>query len=48
MYADDTVLFFHHHDLLEIEKALSKDLKLISTWLEENQLIVTSKKGKPK
>ena len=46
MYADDTVLYFHHHDLLEIEKALSNDLDTLSTWLVDNELIINLMKGK--
>lgn len=46
MYADDTVLYYHHHNIEEIEKALSEDLSTISTWLEENELIINLKKGK--
>ena len=46
MYADDTVLYFHHHDLHEIEKALSEDLNTMSKWLEDNELILNLKKGK--
>jgi hypothetical protein len=46
MYADDTVLYCHHHDLGEIEKILSEELSAVSTWLQENELILNIKKGK--
>ena len=46
LYADDTVLYYHHSDLNVIEKALSEDLATMSSWLEENEMILNLKKGK--
>ena len=46
LYAGDTVLYYHHSDLNVIEKALSEDLATMSSWLEENELILNLKKGK--
>jgi hypothetical protein len=46
MYADDTVLYYHHHNLEEIERAITEDLSTMSTWLQENELILNLKNGK--
>ena len=46
MYADDTVLYYHHQDTKEIEKAISNDISIVSTWLQDNELILNLKKGK--
>ena len=46
LYADDTVLYFHHKDLHEIEKALTNDLRTLSAWLQDNELLLNMKKGK--
>ena len=36
MYADDTVLYYSHKDMKEIEKVLSQDLCTVSKWLHKN------------
>ena len=46
LYADDTVLYFHHKDLREIEKAITNDLRTLSNWLQDNELLLNTKKGK--
>ena len=46
MYADDTVLYYSHKDVKEIEKILSQDLCTVSKWLQENELVLNLKKGK--
>ena len=46
MYADDTVLFYNHKDQQEIEKVLSKEFGILSSWLRENELILNLKEGK--
>ena len=46
MYADDTILFYSHKDMKEIEKVLSQDLFTASKWLQENELVLNLKKGK--
>ena len=46
MYADDTVLYYSHKDMKEIEKVLSQDLTTVSKWLQENELVLNLKKGK--
>ena len=46
LYADNTILYYHHSDLNVIEKALSEDLATMSSWLEENEMILNPKKGK--
>ena len=46
MYADDTILFYSHKDMKEIEKVLSQDLFTASKWLQENELVLNLTKGK--
>ena len=38
MYADDTVLYFSHKDIKNIEAALSEDMDAVAQWLQRNQL----------
>ena len=45
-YADDTVLFYCHKDKNEIEYVLNHDFRIFCEWLERNELIVNTKKGK--
>ena len=46
MYADDTVLYFHHKNLGEIERTITNDLKILSRWLRDNELLLNTKVGK--
>ena len=46
MYADDTILYYSHKDMKEIEKVLSQDLFTVSKWLQENELVLNLKKVK--
>ena len=46
MYADDTVLYFSHKDIKNIEAALSEDLDAVAQWLQRNQLVINLKKNK--
>ena len=46
MYADDTVLYYSHKDMKEIERVLSQDLCKVPKWLQENELVLNLKKGK--
>ena len=46
LYADDTVLYFHHKTLAEIERAMRVDLGILSDWLRDNELLLNLKKGK--
>ena len=46
MYADDTVIYYSHKDIEVIEKKLQDDLTSITSWLQQNQLIINMKKGK--
>ena len=46
MCADDTVLFFSHKVINEIKKILQKDFDHLCNWLEDNELIINTKKGK--
>ena len=46
MYADDTVLFCSHKDINTVQQCLEDDFRLLSHWLNDNELIVNSKKGK--
>ena len=45
-YADDTVIYFSHKDVLVIQNKLSEDCNLISRWLDSNDLIINLKPGK--
>ena len=46
MYADDTVLYFSHEDIKNIEAALSEDMDAVAQWLQRNQLVINLKKDK--
>ena len=46
MYADDTVLFYNHKDQKEIEEVLSQEFCMLSSWLQENELMLNLKEGK--
>lgn len=45
-YADDTVLYISNNDITTIEKILNEDLARFCFWLQENELIMNTKKGK--
>ena len=45
-YADDTVLYFANSKVSLIEKALNDDLKQISTFCHDNELVLNLKKTK--
>ena len=45
-YADDTVLYFANSKVSLIEKALNDDLKRISTFCHDNELVLNLKKTK--
>ena len=45
-YADDSVLFFSHKGINEIENVLSTDYDRFCYWLEQNELIVNTKKDR--
>ena len=45
-YADDTVLFYSHKSINEIETTLNHDFDRFCQWLEKNELILNTKKGK--
>jgi hypothetical protein len=45
-YADDTVLFYSHKDIGKIEQVLNEEFSYVTKWLQENELIVNTKKGK--
>ena len=42
----DTVLYYSHKDINEIENVMSFEFNLFSSWLKENELILNCKKGK--
>lgn len=46
MYADDTVLFCSHKDISEIQNQLEQDFRSFVKWLNENELVINTKKGK--
>ena len=45
-YADDTVIYLSHKNVDEISNLLNEDLDLISTYFNENELLMNLKKGK--
>ena len=45
-YADDTVIYVNSKDPIVIQNKLTEDMKNISQWLSENDLIINLKKGK--
>ena len=45
-YADDTVIYYSHADYKEIEDKINIDLNRISTFFDDNELIINLKKGK--
>ena len=46
MYADDTVLYYSHKSIHEIENCINSDAERIQCWMNENCLILNPKKGK--
>ena len=45
-YADDTVIFCENDRLPTIEHQLDEDLKNLSRWFKENELLINGKPGK--
>lgn len=45
-YADDTVIYYAGKSLEDIENKLSHDFNFLSTWCEENELLLNLKKNK--
>ena len=48
MYADDTVLFCSGKDVGEIQKQLTADFQSFAGWLDKNELVINTKKGRTK
>lgn len=46
LYADDTVIFTSNKSCKQIENDLNNDLKAVSQWLDDNNLVINLKKGK--
>ena len=46
MYADDTILYFSHGNIKNIEAALSEDMDAVAQWLQRNELVINLKKNK--
>ena len=46
MYADDTVIYYTHKIMEQIEEKLQVDFTNITSWLEDNQIVINLKKGK--
>ena len=46
MYADDTILFYSHRKMNDIEEGLAKDMNAVASWLNQNQLAINLNKGK--
>ncbi len=45
-YADDTVIYSAEKDSKNMHSQQTKDMDLISNWLQENKLIINMKEGK--
>ena len=45
-YADDTMIYYSHKDIKEVEKVLNNDFASLTSWLEQNELVVNKKKDK--
>ena len=46
MYADDTILFYSHKNMNDIQEDLDKDMNAVASWLNQNQLVINLSKGK--
>ena len=46
LYADDTVLYFAGKDIGIIERTLTRELKEVARYLDENELVINLKEGK--
>ncbi len=44
LFADDTNLYYESDDLIELEKTMNKELKLLSLWLNVNRLALNISK----
>ena len=44
LFADDTNIYYESDDLLELEKTVNKELKLLSLWLNLNRLALNVSK----
>ena len=44
LYADDTVLYFAHHDLTQLSNIINGELKCVTSWLCCNKLTLNIKK----
>ena len=45
-YADDTVLYVTHKDINVVRDLLNKNFCSFCSWLDENQLLINTKRGK--
>ena len=46
MFADDTILFYSHKNMNDIQEGLDKDMNAVASWLNQNQLVINLNKGK--
>ena len=46
MYADDTMIYYSHKSLAEIEKCINSDAEKVNKWMKENCLVLNPKRGK--
>ena len=46
IYADDTVIYFSHSNIKVIQKQLEEDFSSLAQWLDLNELVINTKKGK--
>ena len=38
LFADDTNIYFKHHDLIQLQKIMNRELKKVRKWLDANRL----------
>ena len=44
LFADDTNIYYESNDLIELEKTINKELKLLTLWLNLNRLALNVSK----
>ena len=46
MFAYDTILFFSHTNMNDIQEGLDKDMNAVASWLNQCQLVINLNKGR--
>ena len=44
LFADDTNIYFKHHDLIQLQKIMHRELKKARRWLDANRLSLNTDK----